>query len=260
MTVPRRTLTVNFERSITAGVPNTMEVAVTPLSEPNAPEIDLSLVGGTQVQLIVLTNQTNPVSFDLVPTDSPALDQRVIYRIAWRERFMGKQYTHDFVMPDADTNFADLDNLGNLLGGETYVQWAERGAPNGVAALNALGQVVDADGNPVLAGQGADANNFTASHGIVKVTTQVDGQNAYDFQLAPGSMIRKWVGAVLPASGNFGSISHGLGTQHVLVQVFDTASRFPVDVVYRPNLDGNTVSVEFPAPPTLNEYTAIVIG
>lgn len=260
-TVPRRTLTINFQRSITAAIPNTMEVVVVPLSEPNAPELDGSLVGGPQSQLVVLANEVNPVTFDLVPTDSPFLDQRVIYRIAWRERYMGKQYTHDFVMPDTDVNFADLDDLGQVLGGTTYVQWTDRGTPGGVAGLNNLGQVIDADGNPVLGGAGADANNFTASGGIVKITTEVDGVNAYEFRLDPSTgAARKWSGTVTPASGNFGTVVHNLGTTAVVVAVYVTATRIPVDAIARPNLDGNTIAIEFSAPPTSGQYTAVVIG
>lgn len=261
MTVPRRTLTVNFERSITAGVPNTMEIVVIPLSEPGAPELDISLVGGPQSQTLVLSNQSNPVTFQLVPTDSPSLDQRVLYRIAWRERFIGRQYTHDFVMPDTNVNFADLDDLGAVLGGTTYVQWTDRGVANGVAGLNALGQVIDADGNAVLGGTGANAANFVANGGVRKVTSTVDGQSVYTFQLDPATgAARKWFGPVLPASGNFGTINHGLGTIHVLVTVRDSVSRLPVDAVCRPNLDGNTIAVEFESPPVNAQYTATVIG
>lgn len=261
MTVPRRTLTINFERSITAGVPNTMEVVVVPLSEPSAPDLDTTLVGGPQTQLVVLANEANTVTFDLVPTDSPDLTQRVVYRIAWRERFMGRQYTHDFVMPDTDVNFADLGDLGEILGGTTYVQWTDRGTPGGVAALNLLGQVIDADGNVVVGGSGADANNFTASTGIRKVTIDNDGTTVYDFQIDPATGgVRKWHGPVLPANGNFGTINHDLDTPAVIVTVRDAVTRLPVDAVCRPNLDGTTIAVEFASPPVSGQYTAVVIG
>jgi hypothetical protein len=261
MTITRRTLTIGFARSITAGMPSTMEVAVAPLNEPGAPELDISLVGGTQTQVVVLSNATNLVSFALVPTDSPQLDQRVIYRIAWRERFLGRQYTHDFVMPDFNVNYADLDDLGAVLGGTTYVQWTDRGVPGGVAGLNSLGQVIDADGQVVAAGGGADANNFTASGGVVKVETEVDGQTVYDFQLDPATgAVRKWQGPVLPANGNFGTVNHDLDTPHVLVTIRNAVSRLPVDAVCRPNLDGSTIAVEFASPPLLGQFTAVVIG
>ena len=196
MTVPRRTLSITFERSITAGVPNTMEIAVLPLGEPGAPELEVSLVGGTQSKTIVLANTANTVTFDLVPTDSPQLNQRVIYRIGWRERYIGRQYTSDFVMPDADVSFADLQDLGAILGGVAYLQWTDRGSVNGVAALDALGRVLDGDGNPIVSATGgASAQSFTASRGVQKVTTtNNDGLTTYDFRLDPDTAVRKYHG------------------------------------------------------------------
>lgn len=262
MTINRRTLTVSFARSITSGVPNTMEVAVNPLSEPNAPEMDISLVGGPQVQQVLLANQTNTVSFELVPSDHPDLDQRMLYRIGWRERFLGRQYTHDFAMPDSDVSFADLDDLGAVLGGETYVQWSDRGVPGGVAGLNDEGQVIDAEGNPVTGTGGADGplQIFTASNGVRKVAVDLDDYTVYDFQL-DSTAARKWHGNVIPTTGNFGTVVHNLDTIHVLVVVRDASSRLPVaNAVARPNLDGNSVTIEFDSPPSLGQFTATVIG
>jgi hypothetical protein len=263
MPIQKRTLTVNFQRSITAGVPNTMEVAVTPLSEPRAPEQDLSLVGGTQNRVVVLANETTPVSFELVPTDSPELDQRVIYRIAWRERFLGRQYTHDFVMPNANVNFADLSDLGSILGGETYLQWDDRGVPGGVAALNSLGQVIDAAGNPVISSDdAASALAIVASGGIEKITsTNTSGDTIYTFRLDPDEAVRKWSGLVVPTTGNLGTVTHNLGTIHVLAVVRETATRIPVPgAVIRPNADGNGLLIEFASPPLSGQYTAVVLG
>ena len=144
-----RTLTIHFQRSITSGVPNVMEVAIAPLNEPGSPVSNTMLVGGTQVKTIVLSNAVNTVTFDLVPTDLPELTSRVTYRAAWRERYLGRQQTQDFVMPDFDVVFDDLEELGSIIGGDTYLQWTNRGVPNGVAALNALGEVVDAAGVPI---------------------------------------------------------------------------------------------------------------
>lgn len=264
MPLNRRTLTISFERSVSSGVPSTMEVAVVPLAEPGSPESDVTLVGGTQIQTVLLNNQTNVVRFSLVPTDHPNLTQRVLYRIGWREKFLGRQYTHDFVMPDSDVNFRDLGDIGNILGGTTYVQWTDRGTPGGVAALNELGQVVDADGNPLIATEGgASIQSMTASGGILKVvdTDPLTGVTTYDFQLDPSSAARKWHGPVIPASGNFGAIAHHLGNPHPLVVVRDATTRLaPANIVCRPNLDGDTISVEFPAPIITGQYVATVIG
>ncbi|QAY10034.1 hypothetical protein PBI_FLABSLAB_240 [Mycobacterium phage Flabslab] len=152
-----RALRVNFERSVTAGKPDIMEVVVVPLTEPNAPNNNATLVGGPWPEEVLLTNEKNTVVFNLVPTDHPDLTQRVTYRIAWRKGYMGRQTSADFVMPDFDVDYDDLKDLGNIIGGETYVQWTDRGRAGGVAALNSSGQVVDADGNVV----GSDTDGAT---------------------------------------------------------------------------------------------------
>ena len=155
-TMVKRQLTVNFQRSVSGGVPQVMEVIIAPLTDPSSPTNDATLVGGTQAQDVLLTNENNPVYFDLVPTDSPGLTDRLTYRIAWREKYMGQQFTYDFVMPDFDCNYEDLQDLGNIIGGETYVQWTDRLRPGGVAGLNQQGQVIDSVGN-VVSGAGEAA-------------------------------------------------------------------------------------------------------
>lgn len=154
--MPHRRLTINFQRSVSAKTPAVMEVSITPLSDPSAPNLNTTLVGGTQVQSVLLANDVNPVVFDLIPTDSPELTERVPYRIAWREKYMGAMTVKDFVMPDFDVDFDDLDNLGNIIGGETYLQWTDRLRPGGVAGLDAQGHVIDAEGH-VVTGDAAAA-------------------------------------------------------------------------------------------------------
>lgn len=259
----RRTLTVVFARSVTSGSPDLMEVSVVPLAEPSAPPLDVVLVGGPVNKTVLLGGETNPVSFQLVPSDHPQLGSRVTYRIGWRLRELGRQTTRDFVMPDADVNFADLDDLGAVLGGETYVQWSDRGVPNGVAALNSLGQVVDSSGTPVASGDGDNlAGSLTASGGIEKVTTPATSTQpaSHDFRLVAGVAGRKWTGLVVPASGNFGLVDHGLGTTDVVVAVYRVSDRMPVAVTARPNADGDTVALAFDSPPAQGEYRAVVIG
>ena len=166
----KRTLTINFQRSITAGVPNTMEVAVAPLNEPSAPAPNATLVGGTQTQSILLANGVNSVSFQLVPTDHPELTSRVTYRVAWRERYMGRQYTQDIVMPDFNVDFDDLQVLGNIIGTTSYLQWSDRSHPNGVAGLNSQGQVIDATGHPVglAAAQGSELRGLIQTETVAR--------------------------------------------------------------------------------------------
>lgn len=111
----RRTLTVGFERAVYAGIPNTMEVTVTPLITTTNPTANTVLVGGPQTQVILVSNETATVAFSLVPSNHADLDDAIVYRIAWRERYTGHQFSADFTMPDADTNFADLASLGRIL-------------------------------------------------------------------------------------------------------------------------------------------------
>lgn len=258
----KRTLTINFERSVTAGVPNTIEVAIAPLSEPNAPSENVTLVGGTQTQVIVLDNEINPAVFELVPSDAAELSSRVLYRIAWRQRYLGRQYVKDFVMPDFDCSFDDLDDLGSIIGGETYVQWTDRGAPGGVAALNSLGQVVDGDGNPVGDPDVSLAASLTAGEGItITETASVDDFTIHEFAIDRDVVARRWSGPVIPASGNFGVVQHNLGTTEVMACFRVAATRDSVTpVVWKPNADGNTLGVMFDAPPSAGQYWAVVIG
>ena len=58
-------------------------------------------------------------------------------------------------MPDFDCDYDDLELLGNVIGGETYLQWTDRLRPGGVAALNDTGQVVDSEGRPVTGSESA---------------------------------------------------------------------------------------------------------
>lgn len=257
----KRTLTINFERSVTGGVANTIEVAIAPLSEPNAPSENVTLVGGTQTQTIVCDNEVNPVVFELVPTDSAELSDRILYRVAWRQRYLGRQYVKDFVMPDFDCTFAELEDLGSVIGGETYVQWTDRGRAGGVAALNSLGQVLDGDGNPVGDSDVLLGQNLTASNGITITENQAeDGYTTYDFQ-ADTDIPRRWSGLVVPTTGNFGLVQHGLGSTEVIASFRLASTRDSVTpVAWKPNADGNTLAVMFDSAPQVGQYWAVVIG
>lgn len=262
MPLPRRTLTVSFQRSITAGVPAAMEVSVAPLAEPSSPSDDVTLVGGSQTQVVLLDNEVNPVTFDLVPSDAPGLSGRLLYRIAWRERYLGRQFVRDFVMPDTDVNFADLEDLGEIIGGETYVQWDDRGRAGGVAGLNSLGQVIDGAGHPVGDPQANLFASLVSGEGIDIVPgTAGDGAATFEVSIDRQVVARRWSGPVQPASGNFGVVQHNLGTTELLACFRRTDTRDSVvPVVWKPGLDGNTLSVMFDDPPSAGEYWAVVIG
>lgn len=149
MALNTRALTVHLQRAVIGdGPPTLYEVAVNPLSTPSSPSANATLVARDSQDVLVGNDVVNVV-FNLVPTDDPGLTERVTYRIAWREKYMGRMFTQDFVMPDFDVDFDDLEDLGNIIGGTTYLQWTDRSSPGGVAGLNNQGEVIDADGNVV---------------------------------------------------------------------------------------------------------------
>lgn len=109
-----RTLTVAFERAVTAAVPSTIEVTVIPLAVTTNPVSNTLLVGGPQTRQVLLTDIPATTTFSLVPSNHSDLYDSVPYRIAWRERHVGHQHTVDFLMPNADVSFADLEFLGSV--------------------------------------------------------------------------------------------------------------------------------------------------
>lgn len=144
MTAPpitTRALTFEFASSVTStGLPNILEIALTPLDVGNDASADISYVGGTQVQTLELSQPTNTVSFDLVPTASPGLDVPINYRVMWRIGITGATATFDFAMPDSDLTWAQLiAGPGNIINGETYLQQTDLGVANRVAQLNSSG-------------------------------------------------------------------------------------------------------------------------
>ena len=157
-TILKRSLEFHFPRSVSVAkqIPQTLEVIITPLSDPSAPDQG-TYVGGLQKQSVLLDDDDNVLLFRLVPTASPDLLAPVTYRAAWREGgVIGRTFTYDFAMPDADIRFDELAELGQIIGGETYLQQTDLGVPGRVAKLNDDGVPVDSDGHPA-AGAAATA-------------------------------------------------------------------------------------------------------
>ena len=149
-TILKRTLTFHFPRSVSTAsqLPQTLEVIIVPLSDPSAPDQG-TYVGGLQKQNVLLDDDDNVISFSLVPTASPDLLAPVTYRVAWREgSVIGRTFTYDFAMPDADIRFDELADLGQIIGGETYLQQSDLGVAGRVAKLNSDGVPVDINGHP----------------------------------------------------------------------------------------------------------------
>ena len=146
-------LTFNFDRAVTwyngSQVPEEMEVTVIPLANASFPGMG-TYVGGLQSQTVLLTNTTNTVVFNLVPTYAAGLTQPVLYRAEWRQGgITGRVYSQSFAMPAQNVTWDQLDTLGDFVTGTDYIQQTQVGVAGGIAALNSSGEVVDSSGNPV---------------------------------------------------------------------------------------------------------------
>ena len=151
-TILKRNLTFHFPRavSVTNQTPQTLEVVVVPLSDPSAPDQG-TYVGGLQRQTVLLDDDDNVLTFSLVPSNSPDLLAPVNYRVAWREGgVLGRTFTYDFAMPDSDIRFDELADLGQIIGGESYLHQEDLGVPGRVAKLNSDGIPVDANNHPMV--------------------------------------------------------------------------------------------------------------
>lgn len=158
-TILKRNLEFHFPRSVsvTKQIPQTLEVIVTPLSDPSGPDQG-TYVGGAQKQSVLLDDDDNVLVFQLVPTASPDLLAPVTYRVAWREGgVIGRTFTYDFAMPDRDVRFDELAELGQIIGGETYLQQSDLGVPGRVAKLNDDGVPVDSNGHPAAGAMALDS-------------------------------------------------------------------------------------------------------
>lgn len=167
MALPLRNLTIRFNQTVLGdGIPDTVEVAVVPLSTPSNPNLG-TFVGGTQKKEVVLVTDPTNVVFQLVPSDDPSLTERVIYRVGWRSKYQGREFHYDIVMPDQDIRFDQLTDLGAVLGGETYLKNTDRGRLGGVAAIDDQGRVLDGEGHPVLGNEAAQSVQNNLDNEIV---------------------------------------------------------------------------------------------
>lgn len=179
------TLTFNFDRAVTwyngSQVPEEMEVTVIPLANPSFPGMG-TYVGGLQSQTVLLTNQTNTVTFNLVPTYAAGLSQPVKYRAEWRQGgITGRVFSETFAMPAQNVTWDQLDNLGDIVTGVDYIQQTQVGVPGGIAALNSLGHVIDSDGTEVAVQSDVSALTTLIS---VEVTNRQNAINALQSTLS----------------------------------------------------------------------------
>lgn len=144
-----------------------MEVALIPLDTASDTAAGGTFAGGLRKARIALTEDHNEVVFNLIPSNSPGLTEPINYRVMWRTGITGKTFNFDFAMPDVDCTWDELQDLGNIIDGQVYLQQADLGVPNRVARLNAQGQVVNA-ANEVVA-TSTDFANLQSDLNLEKV-------------------------------------------------------------------------------------------
>lgn len=144
-----RALTFDFSQSVstTTGLPDVLEIAVTPLDDGSSATAGATFAGGVQTASVELSQPINSVTFDLIPTYSPGLDAPINYRVMWRTGIMSRTYTYDFAMLDADLTWQQLTStIGTIIDGTSYLQQSDLGVAGRVARLNSSGDVVTAAG------------------------------------------------------------------------------------------------------------------
>ena len=166
--------------STTTGLADILDIAVIPLTDASSTSAGATFVGGVKDVQVELAANPTVVTFDLIPTYSAGLDAPINYRVMWRIGVMGRTYTYDFAMPDADLTWQALTaTLGSIIDGTTYLQQADLGVPGRVARLNSDGQVIDAAGIPV-----AGSADITEVQNIISAETVA--RQAADAQLRSG--------------------------------------------------------------------------
>jgi hypothetical protein len=198
-------LTFQFNRSVkwSGGkqVPQVMEVVVIPLASPSFPDLG-TFVGGPQSQTVLLTNVTNDVVFQLVPTYAAGLSEPVLYRVEWREGgITGRTFTEQFAMPSQDVTWDEVQQLGNVVTGVDYIQQSQIGIPGGIAALNVDGEVTDATGTPV-----ANSTDLATLTGLIdtEVANRQTALNALNSSLST-SLAEDINGLSATVAGNLNS-------------------------------------------------------
>lgn len=172
-----RALTFTFAQSISTatGVPDVMEVCIIPLTDGNTAQA--TYAGGLKTAQVELSQEQNTVVFELIPSNSPGLDQAINYRVMWRAGINSRTYTYDFQMPDADLTWGALvAGVGDIIDGQTYLQNVDLGVPGRVAQLDSAGVPITSAGIEC-----ATASDIT---GVINdITVETNAREAADAQL-----------------------------------------------------------------------------
>jgi hypothetical protein len=183
MTAPQiieRALTFRFAQSVsdTTGQPDVLQISLTPLADASSNVAGATFVGGVRTAEVALSDPLNTVVFNLIPSFSAGLGAPIMYRVMWRANITARTFTFDFSMPDADVDFDQLDNLGNIIDGTTYLQYTDLGIAGRVARLNNAGIPETAGGDPVATGADITAVTNEVTAEVVARQAQVSGVRA----------------------------------------------------------------------------------
>lgn len=122
-----------------------------------------------------------------------------------------------------------------------------------VESVNTLLGVYGSPGRALLVGD-------LLKLGVLQLTPR--GELTLNSQLASlGNALTKFTAPMGDGVATQFDIVHNIGTRGVVVSVFETAS--PYEVVYPDtvsHLTESTVRINFAAAPSLNQYTAVIIG
>lgn len=166
------------------GLPEIMDIALQALGSAADPTAGATFAGGVKSAQIELSGPVNSVVFELIPSYSPGLTTPLQYRVMWRAGVMGRTDTFDFVMPDEDLSWEELQgNVSNIIGGAAYLQQTDLGVAGRVARLDEDGNVIDAAGNvlPSTSDITAIQNDITVEinnrlAGIAQVRSILEGE------------------------------------------------------------------------------------
>jgi hypothetical protein len=187
MLIARRNLTVHFQKSVkvtsTESIPQSVEVTVIPLQDASNAEAVATYVGGPQSATTTLLKEDNVVVFSLVPSYLPGLSNPINYRIMWRVGgVVGRTETYDFAMPDSDISFDQLQSVGNIIDGDSYLQQSDLGVAGRVARLNNDGMVIDAAGNRVAMPSEILAINNALTSAVEQLQQEAEAQRSTVYQ------------------------------------------------------------------------------
>ena len=157
----------------------------------------------------------------------------------------------------------------------SFTQFSGAGTYTAGAGLTLDGTVFSADvtptsGNPSLINTGGAIEVKVNTSDGLEVTTDGLGINngtgftfssgALVFDTANGYGVRKIASSVGDGSATSYTVTHGLATRDVTIQIFDNASPYAQVEADVEHTDSNTATIKFAVAPTTDQYRVVVVG